>query len=104
MTSGDGSIILMSYQQERNKTKQLLQECQGILSRIQESRVEFLLRELEMGLTFAKLARDSAERGHAQTSKRQKAKAREAHRTILRFLPDTALTPDQKVKIEALLS
>ena len=83
---------------------QLLQECKGIVSKVQESRVEFLFRELEMGLTLVKLARDSGDRGQAQTSKRQKAKAREAHQTILRFLPDTVPTPEQKAKIEALLS
>src|SRR5262249_43090742 len=94
----------MNYKQERKKTMQLLQECKGIVSRVQESRVEFLFRELEMGLTLVNLARDSADRGQDQTSKRQKATATEAHQTILRFLPDTAPTPDQIAKIDALLS
>ena len=100
MTSADSSKIRMNYKQECKKTKQLLQECKGIISRVQENRVEFLFRELELGLTLVKLARDSADRGQAQSSKRQKANAREAHQTILRFLPDTAPGPDQKTKIK----
>jgi hypothetical protein len=69
--------------------------------RTERDKVRFLMSELETGLTFANLAMDSSDAEKIATNTRN---ARKAYETILRFLPETALTQTDEREIAAALS
>src|SRR5262245_6172639 len=81
-------------------TRRLQRETQKKLAQINGARVDFLMRELEVGLTFAGLAQDAHLIGASGACQRRKRAAEEAFLAILRFRYDTNLTEAQKIRIE----
>jgi hypothetical protein len=91
----------MSLEEELKKSKQRQRKISEAVSKIRGTGVQFVLQELAMGMAFAKLSHDSRLRGSTESAERQKARAREAHETVRRFLPHATPNPSQKKKIEA---
>src|SRR5262245_19573188 len=82
------------------KARQLQADLNGTADKIKANRVEFLLEELTIGLTFLQLAHDSQKRGQSDAALRQKVAAIKAYQAVLKFLPETTPTPPQKRAIE----
>jgi hypothetical protein len=60
--------------------------------------VGFLRCELQVGLTLARIALDSARRG---TTIRNRVNARKAYEALLRFIPKVSLTSDETKEINS---
>ena len=75
------------------------------MKNIESGEIEFLRAEAQTGLTFAKIALSSR---HQDKIDRNRANARKAYDTLLRFSPHGNATPegweDIKAKIEELKS
>src|SRR5215510_7302120 len=82
------------------KSRRLQRETQKILTQLNGARVDFLMRELEIGLTFAGFAQHSDLKGAPGLRHRQKFAAQEAYREIVRFRHLTKLTKTQEIRIE----
>ena len=91
----------MSLKEELKKSKQIQRKISEVVSKTRGTGVQFVLQELAMGIAFAKLSDDSRLSGNTENANRQKARAREAHETVRRFLPEATPNPEQKKKIEA---
>jgi hypothetical protein len=96
----------MSTPPERaiEQAKKLWRETEEIVFVARRFGAEFLIQELDKGITFARLAHDSTawswKRGHRWCS----AAAREAHETVIGWLPRTTPTPDQEKLIRKRLA
>jgi hypothetical protein len=86
------------------KSKQPQGETERMINRVKGSQAEFIVRELDIGLTFAYLARRSLIRGQSKNADRQRTAATRAHGAVLKFLPTATLPPDQKKGIEGQLA
>ena len=73
-------------------------------TQLEGSGAGFLTQELDLGLTFATMARESLRRGRIRSADRERAEATKAHEAVLKFLPSATLTSEQKTKIERRLS
>jgi hypothetical protein len=91
----------MSLEEELKKSKQIQRKISEVVSKTRGTGVQFVLQELAMGIAFAKLSHDSRLSGNTESANRQKVRAREAHETVRRFLPQATPNPEQKKKIEA---
>ena len=91
----------MSLKEELKKSKQIQRKISEVVSKTRGTGVQFVLQELAMGIAFAKLSDDSRLSGNTENANRQKARAREAHETVRRFLPEATPNLEQKKKIEA---
>ena len=62
--------------------------------------VEFLKVEAETGLTFAAIAKQSGDAGNAEKAARNRAQARIAYDTVLRFIGRVALTQAESESLD----
>ena len=90
----------MRLEEELEKSKRRQRKISEAISKVQGTGVQFVLQELAMGIAFAKLSHDSRLSGNTESANRQQARAREAHETVRRFLPEATPTSSQKKKIE----
>ena len=89
------------FDEQLKKAKGLERDLRDTLAKISHSGTEFLLHELETGLTFAQLAHDSKVRGRIENADRQKDAAILAHQMVLKYLPAVTSTLAQKRRIQA---
>jgi len=80
--------------------KEAMARVPALLRRSQQPSVDFLKVELELGLTFAAVARTSADPLHRE---RARARALQAYNTLLEQLPKLETALDDKQGIEGKL-
>ena len=82
------------------RARKVQYETDEAVSKARELGLEFILREISLGLAFAELARVSRTRAHEDDRKRQQTAAKTALETALKFLPAADPTEEQKIRIE----
>src|SRR5262245_18240210 len=90
----------MDSKEQLENLARLRSKTETHFSEVQRSVVYFISSELNVTLTFINLPRYSYRHGRFEDGRRQLAAAREAYRSLHSFLPETTLTPEQRVKIE----
>jgi hypothetical protein len=60
------------------------------------NKFRFLETEIQVGLTFARLALADSSTGRRATGERVLAKAQQAHHTVLRYSPKAQVTADDR--------
>jgi len=79
-------------------TRHLLKAGFSIMKNVENREIQFIRAEVLTGLTFAKIALGSR---HQEKTDRNRANARKAYDTLLRFMPRDNATPGAWEEIRA---
>jgi len=74
----------------------IIDGAKRIRERAHAVRFDFLIRELDLALTFCHIARDDRSEHLAE---RRRAEANKAYRTALRLLDGLALNPEERIPL-----
>src|SRR5262245_16671504 len=81
---------------EIEKAQQLRRQAQNTITTLKGFWVDFLIKELELGIAFTQYAEDSWSQGQKQDCFSKKWIARQAYLTFLRFFSHACPTVEQR--------
>ena len=96
----DSPLRTTNPEGEIERSQRLRREAQNTIAALRGFWVDFLVRELELGIAFTRYAEDSRSQGREQACFSQKWIASQAYRTVQRFLSRANPTPEQRASID----
>jgi len=89
---------------EIERAQQLRRQAQNTITTLKRLWVDFLVKELELGIAFSQYAEDSWSQGRKQDCFSKKWIARQAHLTFLRLFSHASLTVHQRALMDLKLN